>query len=100
VSRLNRALADFSGDRYFERRDKSTQYLTVVGYSSVLSQQQATIKIEVSLRNHYLRRDLWLGSNNVAEPAHQIKDVVHADHSALYRKNQAWRKVPRGLSPA
>jgi predicted nucleotidyltransferase component of viral defense system len=34
--------------------NKSTQYLAVIGYSSVLSQQRETIKVEVSLREPFL----------------------------------------------
>src|SRR5258705_2559039 len=50
LSRLNRALPIFRVIDTLKGANKSTQYLTVVGYSSVLSQQQETIKIEVSLR--------------------------------------------------
>lgn len=54
LGKLNRAAPVFRVTESLRGANKSTQYLAVVGYGSMLSQQQETIKIEVSLREPLL----------------------------------------------
>jgi predicted nucleotidyltransferase component of viral defense system len=54
LSGLNKAVPQFWLVDTFKGANKSTQYLAVIGYSSIVSQQQETIKIEVSLREPLL----------------------------------------------
>ena len=51
---LKRAIPDFRLTEALKGANKSTQYLALVGYDSLLSQQPETIKIEVSLREPLL----------------------------------------------
>jgi predicted nucleotidyltransferase component of viral defense system len=51
---LTRAIPAFQVTDALKEANKSTQYLAVVGYGSILSQQNETIKIEVSLREPLL----------------------------------------------
>ena len=50
LSRLNRVVPVFRVIDTLKGANKSTQYLAAIGYSSMLGQQEETIKIEVSLR--------------------------------------------------
>ena len=52
---LKRAIPTFRVIGVLKGANKSTQYLAVIGYISLLSQQQETIKVEVSLREPLLR---------------------------------------------
>jgi predicted nucleotidyltransferase component of viral defense system len=54
LGRLNKAVPHFRVLETLRGANRSTQYLAVIGYSSILSQQQETIKIEVSLREPLL----------------------------------------------
>jgi predicted nucleotidyltransferase component of viral defense system len=54
LSRLNKAIPAFRVIDALKGANRSTQYLAVVGYRSVLNQQEETIKIEVSLREPLL----------------------------------------------
>lgn len=54
LSRLHRAVPAFRVIDSLRGANNSTQYLAVVGYQSVLGQQEETIKIEVSLREPML----------------------------------------------
>jgi predicted nucleotidyltransferase component of viral defense system len=54
LGRLNKAVPQFRVVETFRGANRSTQYLAVIGYSSILGQQQETIKIEVSLREPLL----------------------------------------------
>jgi predicted nucleotidyltransferase component of viral defense system len=54
LSRLNRAVPIFRVIDSLKGANKSTQYLAVVGYNSILGQQEETIKVEVSLREPLL----------------------------------------------
>jgi hypothetical protein len=54
LSRLNRSVPVFRVIETLKGANKSTQYVAVVGYSSILGQQEETIKIEVSLREPLL----------------------------------------------
>lgn len=56
LGRLHRAVPAFRVIDTLKGANKSTQYLAVVAYSSMLGQQQETIKIEVSLREPLLVR--------------------------------------------
>lgn len=56
LSRLNKAVPEFRVIETLKGANKSTQYVAVVAYSSMLGQQQETIKIEVSLREPLLVR--------------------------------------------
>jgi predicted nucleotidyltransferase component of viral defense system len=51
---LTRAISAFQVIDALKGANKSTQYLAVVGYGSILGQQKETIKIEVSLREPLL----------------------------------------------
>jgi predicted nucleotidyltransferase component of viral defense system len=51
---LKRAIPTFQVIDALKGANKSTQYLAVIGYGSILSQQNETIKIEVSLREPLL----------------------------------------------
>ncbi len=53
-SNLNRAVPVFRLIETLKGAIRSTQYLAVIGYDSMLGQQQETIKIEVSLREPLL----------------------------------------------
>jgi hypothetical protein len=54
LSRLNRSVPVFRVIETLKGANKSTQYVAAVGYSSILGQQEETIKIEVSLREPLL----------------------------------------------
>ena len=54
LSRLNKTVPAFRVIDTLRGANRSTQYLAAVGYSSVLNQQEETIKIEVSLREPLL----------------------------------------------
>src|SRR5206468_2728595 len=54
LSRLNKAVPVFRLIEAMKGANNSTQYLAVIGYNSMLGQQQETIKIEVSLREPLL----------------------------------------------
>jgi predicted nucleotidyltransferase component of viral defense system len=54
LGKLNKALPVFRVIEALRGANKSTQYLAVVGYGSMLGQQGETIKIEVSLREPLL----------------------------------------------
>lgn len=54
LSRLHRAVPAFRVIDSLRGANNSTQYLAVVGYQSVLGQQEETIKVEVSLREPML----------------------------------------------
>jgi predicted nucleotidyltransferase component of viral defense system len=54
LGRLNKAVPQFRVLETLRGANRSTQYLAVIGYSAILSQQQETIKIEVSLREPLL----------------------------------------------
>ena len=54
LSRLNRTVPIFRVIDTLKGANKSTQYVAVVGYGSVLNQREETIKIEVSLREPLL----------------------------------------------
>jgi len=54
LSRLNKAVPEFRLIETLRGANKSTQYLAVIGYNSMLGQQQETIKVEVSLREPLL----------------------------------------------
>src|SRR3972149_4697247 len=54
LSRLNKTVPAFRVIDTLKGANRSTQYLAAVGYSSVLNQQEETIKIEVSLREPLL----------------------------------------------
>jgi predicted nucleotidyltransferase component of viral defense system len=54
LSRLNKTLPMFRLIETLRGANGSTQYLAVVGYGSVLNQQEETVKIEVSLREPLL----------------------------------------------
>jgi predicted nucleotidyltransferase component of viral defense system len=54
LNRLNKAVPAFRVVEMLKGANRSTQYLAVIGYNSMLGQQQETIKIEVSLREPLL----------------------------------------------
>lgn len=54
VSRLNKIIPVFRLIGTMRGAANSTQYLAVIGYDSILGQQQETIKVEVSLREPLL----------------------------------------------
>jgi hypothetical protein len=54
LSKLHRAVPAFRIIDTLKGANNSTQYLAVVGYDSILGQQQETIKVEVSLREPLL----------------------------------------------
>jgi predicted nucleotidyltransferase component of viral defense system len=54
LSKLNKAVPELRVIETLKGANKSTQYLAVIGYNSMLSQQQETVKIEVSLREPLL----------------------------------------------
>ena len=54
LGRLNKAVPQFRVVETLRGANRSTQYLAVIGYSSILSQQQEMIKLEVSLREPLL----------------------------------------------
>lgn len=54
LSRLNKAIPAFQVIDALKGANRSTQYLAVVGYDSVLDRQKETVKIEVSLREPLL----------------------------------------------
>jgi predicted nucleotidyltransferase component of viral defense system len=54
LGRLNKVVPQFRVLETLRGANRSTQYLAVISYSSILSQQQETIKIEVSLREPLL----------------------------------------------
>lgn len=54
LSRLNKTVPAFRVIDALRGANRSTQYLAAVGYSSVLNQQEETIKIEVGLREPLL----------------------------------------------
>jgi predicted nucleotidyltransferase component of viral defense system len=54
LSRLNRTVPVFRVIDTLRGANRSTQYLAVVGYRSVLNQQDESIKIEISLREPLL----------------------------------------------
>lgn len=54
LTQLSRLVPVFRVIEAMKGANKSTQYLAVIGYDSMLSQQQETIKIEVSLRESLL----------------------------------------------
>src|SRR5919106_531156 len=54
LSGLSKALPAFRVIETLRGANRSTQYLSVISYSSMLSQQQETIKIELSLREPLL----------------------------------------------
>jgi predicted nucleotidyltransferase component of viral defense system len=55
LSRLDKAVAEFRVIETLKGANRSTQYLAVIGYNSVVGRQEETIKIEVSLREPLLR---------------------------------------------
>jgi predicted nucleotidyltransferase component of viral defense system len=54
LSRLNKAIPEFRVIETLKGANKSTQYVALIEYSSMLGQQQEKIKIEVSLREPLL----------------------------------------------
>jgi predicted nucleotidyltransferase component of viral defense system len=56
LSKLNRAVPVFRLIETMKGANNSTQYVAVIGYNSMLGQQQETIKVEVSLREPLLAR--------------------------------------------
>jgi predicted nucleotidyltransferase component of viral defense system len=54
LSKLNKAVPRFRVIETLKGANRSTQYLAVIGYSSVLGRQEETIKVEVSLREPLL----------------------------------------------
>jgi predicted nucleotidyltransferase component of viral defense system len=54
LSKLNKRVPHFRVIETLRGANRSTQYLAVIGYNSVLGRQEETIKIEVSLREPLL----------------------------------------------
>jgi len=106
LSRLNKTVPAFRVIDTLRGANRSTQYLAAVGYSSVLNQQEETIKIEVSLREplltpvfHGLARTMLLSplTNNPMVAPIGVRCIAKAEalaekfRAALSRRDVAIR---------